>query len=187
MDKININNLSGKCLAAMPSVDGVFAKSLVYVCSHNAEGAMGFVVNKLYEGIKFNELSFGSSFNNSQYLQIPVFQGGPLEKEKGFIMHDESYDSDSCFNIGSGIKISSSSDILHDITLGKGPKNFMIVLGYAGWMPNQLENEISQNLWVITQASPELIFNTPIEDRWSLALSSLGINDSNFYLPLGHS
>lgn len=187
MDKININNLSGKCLAAMPATEGSFAKSLIYICSHSEEGAMGFVVNKPYENISFNELSFGLPLGAPAGGYIPVFQGGPLEKEKGFIIHDDSYTDSSCFNSEGSIRISSSPDILQNIATGRGPKRFLVVLGYAGWMPGQLEAEISKNLWVITPASQEIIFNNLSEDKWSLALSSLGINDTNFSMPLGHS
>ncbi len=187
MDKININNLSGKCLAATPTTEGIFAKSLVYICSHNEDGAMGLIINKPLKGLSFADLSFNLPFSNCLGNRMQIFNGGPLEHEKGFILHDDSYNDILGFPISEGIRVSSSPEILQAITSGKGPDNFMIVLGYAGWLPNQLENEISQNLWLVTAASQELIFNAQPEDKWTLALSSLGINSSNLSLPLGHS
>lgn len=187
MDKINIHNLSGKCLAAMPGTEGSFAKALVYVCSHSEEGAMGFIVNKPYTNVSFNELSFDLLFGKSSNQIIPIFQGGPLEREKGFIIHDDSYKDSSCLSMGDGIRISSSPDILQHIATGMGPERFLIALGYAGWAPGQLEAEISQNMWMITPATQEIIFHTQVEDKWSMALSSLGINETNLTIPLGHS
>ena len=187
MDKININNLSGKCLAATPATEGVFAKSLVYICSHNSDGAFGVVINKPYKGLSFADLSFNLPFGNCSDNKRQVYNGGPLERDKGFILHDDSYEDVLGFPISDGIRVSSSPEILQAITTGKGPENFLIILGYAGWVSGQLENEISQNLWMVTPASRELVFNTQPEDKWALALSSLGINSSNLSLPLGHS
>jgi len=188
MDKININNLAGKCLAALPSTEGLFAKSLVYICTHNDDsGAMGLILNKPYPDITLNELTSNIFSNTGIGITAPILQGGPLERDKGFIIHDESYIDSTSFRISDGIVVSSSTNILHNIAVNKEPLNFLIVLGYCGWIPGQLENEISQNRWLIVPTTPELVFQTPVEEKWSLALSSLGINNSNFTLPLGHS
>lgn len=187
MDKININNLTGQCLAAMPSIEGNFANSLVYICAHSDDGAMGFIINKSYPDLTLNDLSYFSSFNSSHRFSSLIMQGGPLEHEKGFILHDNSYNDATTYNAGDNIKISSSPQIIENIINNKGPDNFMIILGYSGWMPHQLENEIFNNQWLIVPSSHQLIFNTPIEDKWSFALASLGIDNSNLNLPLGHS
>lgn len=187
MDKIDINNLAGKCIAALPSTEGYFAKSLIYICSHDSSGAMGLVVNSVFPELTFNNLAISFSPNNCLNSEIPLYQGGPLEREKGFILHDTSYNSTESLTISKDIKISSSRQIIQDIIQGQGPDNFLIVLGCCAWIPQQLETEISQNKWLITPASTELIFHIPTENRWNFALSSLGINNSNLNFPLGHS
>ena len=188
MDKININNLTGKCLAAMPSLEGSFAKSLIYICSHSSDGAMGLIINKPYQNLTFADLSYSLSPDTKHNPQCPlIMQGGPLEREKGFILHDNTYCDSTTYNIADDIKISSSHQVVQNIISGQSPDNFMIILGYAGWIPQQLENEISNNLWAVIPASQQLIFNVSPEDKWSFALSCLGIDNSNFSLPLGHS
>lgn len=187
MDKININNLTGKCLAAMPSTEGAFARALVLICSHSAEGAMGLIINRPFENISFNELTYSLPLNPQTNQPIPIYNGGPLEKEKGFIIHDSEKIYPESYAINDNIYITSSPKVLQDISSNTGPQNFLITLGFAGWMPSQLENEISQNFWLVTEATPELVFSDTQSDKWSFALSSLGINQSNFSLPLGHS
>lgn len=187
MDKININNLTGKCLAAMPTVEGSFAHSLVLICSHSAEGAMGLIINRPFENMSFGELAYSLPLDSKTNLPIPLYNGGPLEKEKGFIIHDAGKTYPDSYAINDNIYITSSPQILQDISLQKGPREFLITLGFAGWMPSQLENEISGNLWLVTEATPELVFLDSSADKWNFALSSLGINKTNFSLPLGHS
>lgn len=187
MDKIDINNLSGKCIAALPSTEGYFAKSLIYICSHNSTGAMGFVINSTFSELTFNNLAISFPQSNCIHSDIPLYKGGPVECEKGFILHDASYNSSNSMLISKDIKISSSKEIIQDIIQGNGPDNFLIILGCCAWIPQQLETEISQNKWLITPATPELIFHIPSENRWNFALSSLGINNSNLNFPLGHS
>lgn len=187
MDKININNLTGKCLAAMPSCEGTFARSLVLVCSHSNDGAMGLIINRPMENISFSDLTFTLPQNSTNLPTQLLYNGGPLEREKGFIIHDNSKVYADSFAINDSIYITSSPHVLQDISANSGPQRFMITLGFAGWMPSQLENEISQNYWLITEATPELVFADSTTDKWSFALSSLGINNANFSLPLGHS
>lgn len=187
MDKININNLTGKCLAAMPATEGTFANSLVLICSHSPEGAMGLIINRPIENISFSELAYSLPLNSKTNQPIPLYNGGPLEKEKGFIIHDASKTYTESYAINDNIYITSSPQVLQDISLNNGPENFLITLGFSGWMPQQLENEISQNFWLITEASPELVFSENPNSKWDFALSSLGINKSNFSIPLGHS
>ena len=187
MDKINISNLSGKCLVALPTANSNFYETIVYICSHNKDGAMGFIINKPHTTFTFSEISFNLPFSNQIGPSIPIFQGGPMERDKGFIIHDQSYSDAKSFEVANGISVTSSPEIIQAITTGHAPKNFMIVLGYAGWLPNQLENEISQNLWMVVPATHELLFKTPIDDRWALSLLSLGINATNLCLPIGHS
>lgn len=187
MDKININNLTGKCLAAMPLVEGEFAKTVVFICSHTPQGAMGFVINRVFKELSFNELAINLQCNMINHTYIPIYKGGSLEHEKGFILHDDSYNDVTTMEIGNGLRVTSSEQILQDLIKGQGPDKFLVLLGYAAWLPTQLEKEISNNLWLVADASKELVFNTLYEDKWNVALASLGINSSNLSVPLGHS
>ncbi len=187
-NKIDAQNLTGKCLISMPDVTGSFAETVVYICSHNADGAMGFIINKRIKEFSFSDLAVESPFEIKNNLSpINLYQGGPLEKNKGFILHSDDYINTDSLNTGGGIMVSSSLGILHDIALGKGPKKRIIALGYAGWTPNQLENEIANNLWLITHATSELVLGSNDSTKWSQALSSLGITFDNLAPSFGHS
>ncbi len=188
MKKIDINNLTGKCLISSPYADDDFACSVIYVCSHGLDGAMGFIINKRLKEISFQDLAFELPFKfGDTPASVGVYQGGPLERAKGFILHSDEYHLSDSLNIGGGIMISSSLDVLRDIASGQGPKQKIITLGYSGWAPHQLEAEIASDRWLITDATPELVFSSDDNTKLSLALSSLGINFNNFAPFTGHS
>lgn len=189
MDKLDLNNLTGKCLISQPYTDDDdFAGTIVYICLHGREGAMGFVVNKRIKEFSFQDLAFELPFQfKNPLLSVGLYQGGPLERNKGFILHSDEYRLADSLNAGGGIMISSSIDVLQDIAAGHGPKQNMIALGYAGWAPNQLEAEIIRNRWLVTTATPELVLGSDDNNKMSLALSSLGINLNNFTPFFGHS
>ena len=187
-NKIDAQNLTGKCLISMPDITGNFAETVVYICSHNTDGAMGFIVNKRIKEFSFSDLSIELPFEiKNNYTPINLYQGGPLEKNKGFILHSDDYTKSDSLNTGGGIMVSSSLEILRDIASGNGPKQRIIALGYAGWAPNQLENEIANNLWLITHAAPELVLGSNDTIKWSQAMSSLGIRFDNLTPSFGHS
>ena len=188
MNKIDIKNLTGKCLVSLPNTQGIFAETVIYICSHDRDGAMGFIVNKRLHDISFQDLASQMPFPFLEApLAINLYNGGPLEKAKGFILHSSEYQLPDSLNTGNGITVSSSLDVLKDIAFGKGPKQKIIALGYAGWAPQQLEKEITDNHWLITEATPELILGSDDENKWNKALSSLGINFNNLAPSFGHS
>lgn len=188
MDKIDIRNLTGKCLVSMPSAEGDFAGSVIYVCSHGEDGAMGFVVNKRIKEFSFKDLAVELPFNFHDFsLPISLYSGGPLENAKGFILHSSEYKIADSLNTGGGIMVSSSLEVLRDIASGNGPKQRIIALGYAGWAPHQLESEIANNRWLITQATPDLVLGTDDDAKWTRAMSSLGITTNNLTPTYGHS
>ncbi len=188
MHKLDISNLTGKCLISMPNNNNEFNGAVIYICSHSSDGAMGFVINKRMRDISFNELALELPFNfNNCSAPISLYNGGPLEKGKGFILHSDEYQLADSLNTGGGIMVSSSFNILQDIASGYGPKQRIIALGYAGWAPLQLETEITNNLWMITEASPELVLGTDDDTKWNKAISSLGIDYTNFTTSIGHS
>ena len=146
MNKIDINNLTGKCLISMPDACDEFAQSVIYICSHGKDGAMGFIVNHRLKEFSFSDLAVDLPFPlQDKGLPISLYSGGPLERTKGFILHSDEYQLPDSINTGGGISVSSSLEVLKDIASGKGPKQRIIALGYAGWAPEQLEKEINTN------------------------------------------
>jgi len=172
------NFLTGKCLVAMPNMqDERFANTLIYICSHSENGAMGFVVNKKIKEFSFTDLANQLPIANiSPVVAIDLYQGGPLEKVRGFVLHSTDYIKEDTIVIDEKIAVSSSIDILTDIAFGVGPKDNLIALGYASWAPNQLEQEIINNSWVVANPTPELVFHTKDEEKWNKALDELGID-----------
>lgn len=189
MNKIDITNLTGKCLVALPSAEeNSFSGSVVYICAHSPEGAMGFIVNKRIKEFSFNELAAQLPFDvKHPFDPITLYNGGPLERAKGFIIHSDEYRLSESLPTSSGIMVSSSLEVLQDIAAGIGPKEKLIALGYAGWAPHQLESEIENNMWLVTEATPELVFGKDDDAKWCKAASSLGIAACNLTPYYGHS
>src|SRR5574344_1966561 len=150
--------LTGKCLVSMPNMtDECFAKSLIYICSHSQEGAMGFVINKKVTEFSFADIVAQLPIKPNLMLKdIELHQGGPLEKIRGFVLHSTDYIKDDTVVVDNGIAISSSIDVISDIAEGVGPEDNIIALGYASWSAEQLENEIKNNDWLIVPATPDL-------------------------------
>lgn len=179
----------GQLLVAMPGIgDPRFDRSVIYVCSHSAEGAMGLVVNKRFEGLSFSmlleqlELS-GDSADDDR----PVYAGGPVETGRGFVLHSDDYNQDTTLKIDGTIALTATVDILKAMADGQGPSNSIVALGYTGWAPGQLDRELTHNGWLTAAASPELLFNTPDEQKWPRAIASLGIDPSMLSGASGHA
>lgn len=174
--------LTGKCLVAMPdNEDEVFANTLVYICAHSKQGAMGFVVNRKLKDFSFTDLAIKLPINPQINLEnMFLYQGGPIEKIRGFVLHSSEYFKPGTLKVDSEIAVSSSLDVLTDIAYGIGPKNNLIALGYSGWEPYQLEKEIKYNRWLITNATADLLFNTPDELKWERALDETGVDFSRY-------
>jgi len=189
MHNIDIKNLTGKCLISIPDISENFAETVIYICSHkDNEGAMGFIVNKRVKDFSFKDLTAELPWNFGDVPPpISLYNGGPLERSKGFILHSDEYNLADSLNTGGGIAVSSSLEVLHDIAIGHGPKQRIIALGYAGWAPKQLETEIANNLWLVADATPELVLGSEDDTKWQRAISSLGIDFYNLSLTYGHS
>jgi putative transcriptional regulator len=185
------NNLSGKFLIASPFVetDEIFNKSLIYVTDHNKNGAVGLIVNhNIYVNKKLNKTLNKMFFNDSSMVnaKLEIFLGGPLDPEKGFIIHSNDYNQDLLFKCNDEISISSSTNTLKNILKGVGPKRSLLVMGYSGWKANQLEKEIEKNLWIVADSDLDLIFNSNHDTKWEKALKKLGIDQSMFCCQIGH-
>ena len=189
--------LDGQMLIAMPSMnDERFARSLIYVCAHSSEGAMGIVVNQRAGNIKFPDLLVQLEvIPASERIQLPVraedvkvLKGGPVETGRGFVLHSADYFiENSTLPIDEGICLTATLDILKAIARGNGPQSAILALGYAGWAPGQLENEIQANGWLHCAADPELIFGTDTGGKYEKALRKIGIDLGQLSSESGHA
>jgi putative transcriptional regulator len=189
--------LDGQMLIAMPAMhDERFARSLIYVCAHSTEGAMGIIVNQPAANISFSELLVQLEvIPAAERIQLPnrvetvrVLKGGPVETGRGFVLHSaDFFIENSTLPIDEGICLTATLDILKAIARGDGPASAILALGYAGWAPGQLENEIQQNGWLHCSADKDLIFGTDIEGKYEAALRKLGIDLAMLSSEAGHA
>jgi putative transcriptional regulator len=189
--------LDGQMLIAMPVMgDERFSRSVVYVCAHSSEGAMGIVVNHPAPNINFSELLVKLNvIPAADVIQLPgragvvkVMRGGPVETERGFVLHSADFFIDnSTLPIDEGICLTATIDILKAIARGEGPASAILALGYAGWAPGQLETEIQGNGWLHCTADPELIFGTDIGGKYEKALKKIGIDLGMLSNEAGHA
>ncbi len=181
--------LAGQMLVATPVIDsGCFQKSVVYIFSHNAEGAMGIIINQPLELINYASLIEGMDLpKEAAERNIPVYFGGPVERARGFIIHSTDYLRDFTLARSVDLAVTASSNILADIVAGNGPKQAALVVGFAGWSAGQLEAEIEQNSWISVPATADLMFNTENDLKWATASKSLGIDMAFFSTTVGHA
>ncbi len=192
-------DLTNQFLIAMPGLaDDNFAGSVIYLCEHTERGALGLVINKPSD-IKLGKLfeKVELLLDRAELADQPVYLGGPVQTERGFVLHesgdDDAADIDadgarynSSLRIPGGLAMTTSKDVLEALASGAGPKRVLVTLGYAGWGAGQLENEIARNGWITVGAKPELIFETPIEQRYNSALGLLGIDPGMLVSEAGH-
>ncbi len=172
-------SLAGACLIAMPGLaDLRFASSVIYLCAHSADGAMGLIVNKPAPDVRFADLLDQLDIGHGPDLRdVRVHLGGPVEPGRGFILHGDDYTAGiGTAEVKSGIRMTATLEILRDIARGEGPRASMLALGYAGWGPDQLEGEIASNSWLTCPVSPDLIFGRAHEFKWSAALKSIKVD-----------
>lgn len=171
--------LVGKSLISMPDMPDLrFQGSVIFICAHSSEGAMGLIVNKRVEDVELSDLMDQLSIpKGSSGLDYPIYFGGPVEHGRGFVLHSSDYRSElSTMNTGSSLAMTATIDILEDIGAENGPAKALIALGYAGWGPGQLEAEIAANGWLLAEVGPEIIFDLPDTQKWAAALGVLGID-----------
>ncbi len=170
--------LTNQFLIAMPGLeDPNFFRSVTYICEHNEEGAMGLIINRpmnmqlgeVFEHIQVKEAS-------PEARQVPIYLGGPVQQERGFVLHSPIGEWEATLKVTDRIGVTSSLDILHAIARDEGPEQKLITLGYAGWGAGQLEQELADNAWLSGPADPDILFNKPNEERWKAAAASLGVD-----------
>ncbi|MCX7065270.1 MAG: YqgE/AlgH family protein [Proteobacteria bacterium] len=174
-------------LLAMPGLAGeYFGNTISYICEHNEEGAMGFMVNRpmrLTVAELLEQLGIATTLN----LQQCVFEGGPVKTERGFILHSDEVQYDASLPLGNGLMLSTARQTLEAIGAGVGPARYLVALGYAGWGSGQLENELLQNAWLSCPADLDILFDVPFEQRVTKAAASLGIDFRLMSTQAGHA
>ncbi|HEX4079217.1 MAG TPA: YqgE/AlgH family protein [Rhizomicrobium sp.] len=184
------NFLEGKLLIAMPGMtDPHFEKSVIFMCAHSAEGAMGIMINKPVAGLSFHdlvqklELAVTPSTPN-----IPVLYGGPVETGRGFVLHTGDYESsEATLPVSEDVSLTATLDILRAMADGRGPQHAIFALGYAGWRAGQIEDEIRRNGWIHCDSDPSLLFDPEPDAKWASALRKLGIDVSGLSAHTGHA
>ena len=186
----NAGTLTGQLLVAMPGMqDPRFAKTVIYMCAHNNEGAMGLVVNKIIDSITFPDLLAQLGIESIGYGdQIRIHFGGPVESSRGFVLHSPDYHRDTTMVVDDTLALTATIDILKAIATGGGPERSMLALGYAGWGPGQLDQEIIANGWLHAPSDPDIVFG---EDetavKWEKAIGKLGIDPRMLSDTAGHA
>jgi putative transcriptional regulator len=182
-------NLTRHFLIAMPAmVDPHFTKTLTFICEHSDQGALGIVVNRpidmtldtLLEQIEIESASDGMR-------NVPVHYGGPVQIDRGFVLHAPAGDWQSTLAVDAGIALTTSRDILQAVARGEGPQQLLVTLGYAGWAPGQLEHELAQNAWLTVAADTRILFDTPAEERYEAGLKLLGVDLAMLSDDAGHA
>jgi putative transcriptional regulator len=189
--------LDGQMLVAMPGMaDERFVRSVIYICAHSQDGAMGIIVNHPAQKVTFSEilvqldvLAADSTIRlPAQIDAVPVVKGGPVEAGRGFVLHTADYFIDnSTLPIDESVSLTATLDILRAIAEGKGPRRAVLALGYAGWSPGQLETEIQANGWLNCPADTSLIFDPALDDKYQRALRKIGIDPSMLSAEAGHA
>jgi putative transcriptional regulator len=183
-------DLSHHFLIAMPSmVDPNFAKSLTYICEHNEKnGALGVVVNRPIDmTLKTLFEQIDIPLRDETRGRLPVYFGGPVQVDRGFVLHRPPGEWQSTLSINPQVGLTTSRDILQAVGEGRGPEQILVSLGYAGWAPGQLEQELTQNAWLTVSANLDVIFDLPVEQRLSAAMSLLGVDPARLSDDVGHA
>jgi putative transcriptional regulator len=188
------NSLQGKMLIAMPSLkEPIFSTSVIVLCAHSTEGAMGIMVNKPLNGMSFMDLADEINLDQlpperaEKLSQVPVHMGGPVEQQRGFVLHSPDYAGEHTLQITGQISVTSTLDIMQHLSTGKGPKRFLLALGYSGWSPGQLENEILCNGWLHCDFDKDLVFSGDFAAKHIRAMGTIGIDPAKLSAAAGHA
>ncbi len=183
------NNLVNQYLIATPIIkEPLFASSLVYMCEHNENGSMGLVVNQL-AGQNLDKVfeQIGIECDNPETNDTPVFIGGPVNLDQGFVLHSSSKNWGNSLEIAESVYLTSSRDILQSIADNDGPQRYLVLLGFSGWSAGQLEQELQQNAWLTCDSEDSILFHQDWQIKWQLAVDKLGIDINNLSPTSGHA
>ena len=182
-------NLRGKIIVSVPSLeDERFFKTVIYICAHSSEGSMGIIINKkidydLYPDL-LEQLGIDKPLGSKKLF---IRYGGPVESGRGFVLHSDDLIRKETLNIGAGVSLTSTAEFFDDLSLGKGPKNSILALGYAGWKPDQLEDEIIQNSWITLSVDNNFLFDDEVSKKWLEAYKIIGIDPNKLSLNSGRA
>lgn len=189
--------LDGQLLIAMPGIgDPRFDHTVIYLCAHSEQGAMGIIINKTAPMMRFGDLIGQLDVHpddeaiepSDELMEMPVLYGGPVEQGRGFVLHSGDYfTADSSLPVAENVALTATIDILRAMASGRGPHRAIIALGYAGWAPGQLENEIQHNGWLTCDADNDLLFDLGYDERYEAALRKLGIDPAMLSSDAGHA
>lgn len=181
--------LTNQLLIAMPGMaDPNFSTTVTLICEHNAEGALGIIINRPLH-LKLSGLFEQLSVDHTDAAtgSCPVMSGGPVGTERGFVLHDKKHRFENTLAVSDDIQLTLSRDVIDAMALGDGPDRSLVAIGYAGWEPGQLEQEMLTNSWLNVTATPELVFDTPYEERWGSAARLLGVDMASMSPDVGHA
>lgn len=189
MSETATSNLTNHFLIAMPQLeDPNFHHTASYVCEHNDEGAMGLIINRPMDLMMDEVLDHMEiPVEDDELAHTPVYFGGPVQQERGFVLHTPGGDWEATLQISDDVALTTSRDIMEEIAQGKGPEHFLIALGYAGWGAGQLEQEIVENTWLHGPANTHILFELPSEERWSAAAAAIGVDLNLLSSDAGHA
>ena len=182
-------NLTGQIIVSMPSLeDERFYKTVIYICAHSSEGSMGIIINKkidydLYPDL-LQQLGIDKPLNNKKLF---IRYGGPVESGRGFVLHSDDMVIKETLNIDKGVALTSTAEFFDDLSKGKGPKNCILALGYAGWQPGQLESEIMRNSWMSLSVDNSFLFDDEVSRKWSQAYKLIGIDPNSLSFQSGNA
>lgn len=169
--------LSSQLLLALPGIgDPRFERAVIAICVHDENGALGIGIDSEVEGMSLHGLLRQLDIEPGAAPDVPVLAGGPVEPQRGFVLHSQDWAGDGSIQVGDGFALTSTLDVLAAIAEGRGPSQWLVALGYAGWDAGQLDDEMTRHGWFVTPASGEIMFNTDVDHRWSAAYASAGID-----------
>jgi putative transcriptional regulator len=180
--------LSGQLLIAMPSMqDPRFERTVLYMCVHSPEGAMGLIINRTFGEVRFGDLMGQLGIEGASASDRPVHFGGPVDCSRGFVLHSSEFQSDQTMLVDDHVALTATKDILRAIADGSGPHQAIFALGYASWSEGQLDSEIQANAWLTAPADSDLVFDLDLESKWERAIARLGINPAMLSGAAGHA
>jgi putative transcriptional regulator len=181
--------LEGQILVAMPGMpDPRFARTVIFMCAHSEDGAMGIVVNRAVDDITYSDLMRQLKIaGRGRSAGRRVHYGGPVETSRGFVLHSDDYKSEGTLAVKGGFALSSTVEVLRAIADDQGPSQSLLALGYAGWAPGQLDAEIQANGWLSVEADAELVLGAKLEDKWDRAIRKIGIDPFKLSVDSGHA
>ncbi|MDD9912004.1 MAG: YqgE/AlgH family protein [Alphaproteobacteria bacterium] len=182
-----INTLQNHFLVATTSLnDSIFERTVIYMCTHDENGAMGVIVNRPLNSVSFTDIADSMGVKPLIDKKPPtIFNGGPVDKNRGFVVHSPDYKLKNSLNVGQDISLSATADIVKDIAVGQGPQDMAFCLGYAGWSAGQLEQEIVENSWLVLQADADTLFHVEPQEKYDYCTRRIGLNALNFSDTIG--